>query len=516
MKQFNCLFFLILLYFSVQAQEYEPVRLELPARIDSKSYGYELLGVEGLMLFYESRELDENNRRNWYFSKLDTNLTEKWVKLVALSEGMRIHKILSTEERLVVLFLNNTGKKQDPIPYEIISFHLKNEKFSLMGGVFPAQSEISKLAAYGDKLMIGVNLADNLADLLFFNLSDGSLTPIDILSEGQYLIQEIDVISDSRKFGVFLKRFGSKRFEADIFLIFDSNGQLINRFEIADEQHRFLASVGFYGHGEEIVAIGTYEREKSKPTALKNAQETTAREAAGLFYLQLKPNGQSSIQYHPFAGLPNIDNALASEDLMRYRQQQSRGKASMEEADIAFQFYEPQLINQDSLLLFSAEAFRPRYRVESRIDYDFYGRPIPYTYTIFEGYQFFSTILVSFNTEGGVNWLNTFQIRDLKSYELERHVNVSANQGEVLAAFYNEGVLHSKLFDLEGGLIGEVARTNLDLRFSNDRLLEENFGRLDYWYSNYFVVTANQKINNSRLVSNNPRSVFFIQKIAFE
>ncbi|HOI33247.1 MAG TPA: hypothetical protein PLC47_10800, partial [Bacteroidales bacterium] len=68
----------------------------------------------------------------------------------------------------------------------------------------------------------------------------------------------------------------------------------------------------------------------------------------------------------------------------------------------------------------------------------------------------------------------------------------------------------------EGGLIGEVARTNLDLRFSNDRLLEENFGRLDYWYSNYFVVTANQKINNSRLVSNNPRSVFFIQKIAFE
>src|SRR5690606_1316430 len=150
---------------------------------------------------------------------------------------------------------------------------------------------------------------------------------------------------------------------------------------------------------------------------LKDAQETTAREAAGLFYLQLKPNGQSNIQYHPFASLPNIDNALASEDLMRYRQQQSRGKVNIEETDIAFQFYEPQLIKQDSLLLFSAEAFRPRYRVESRIDYDFYGRPIPYTYTIFEGYQFFNTLLVSFNNEGGVNWLNTFQIRDLTSYE---------------------------------------------------------------------------------------------------
>lgn len=516
MKQFGCILFLFLLISSIQAQEYEPVRLELPARIDSKSYGFELLGKEGLMLFYEHSELDENNKRKWYFSKLDTNLTEQWVKLVSLSEGMRIHKILSTQERLIVLFLNNTGKKQEPIPYEIVSFHVKNEKFSLMGGDFPAQAEISKLAAVDDKLMVGVNLADNLADLLFFNLSKGSLTPIDQLSEGQYLISEIDLMPDSSKFGVFIKRFGNKRFEADIFLIFDVEGQLINRFEIADEQYRYLASVGFFSQTEEVVAIGTYEREKSKPTGLKDAQETTAREAAGLFYLQLKPNGQSNIQYHPFASLPNIDNALASEDLMRYRQQQSRGKVNIEETDIAFQFYEPQLIKQDSLLLFSAEAFRPRYRVESRIDYDFYGRPIPYTYTIFEGYQFFNTLLVSFNNEGGVNWLNTFQIRDLTSYELERHVIVSAHEPELLAAAYHEGVLHSKLFDSDGELIGEPARTNLDLRFSNDRLLEENFGRLDYWYSNYFVVTANQKISNSRLVRKNPRSVFIIQKIAFE
>ncbi len=135
------------------------------------------------MLFYEHSEQDENNKRKWYFSKLDTNLTEQWVKLVSLSEGMRIHKILSTQERLIVLFLNNTVKKQEPIPYEIVSFHLKNEKFSLMGGDFPAQAEISKLAAVDDKLMVGVNLADNLADLLFFNLSKGSLTPIDQLSE---------------------------------------------------------------------------------------------------------------------------------------------------------------------------------------------------------------------------------------------------------------------------------------------------------------------------------------------
>ncbi|MDN5349226.1 MAG: hypothetical protein PWQ54_622 [Bacteroidales bacterium] len=517
MKRFSCIILLVLFVgHYVQAQEYEPVRLELPTRLDVKSYGYELLGENGLMLFYESNELDENNKRKWFFSKLDTNLTEQWVKLVALSEGMLIHKILSTKERLIVLFIKNSGKKQEPIAYEIVSFHMLTEKFSLMGGDFPAQSEINALAAQKDKLLVGINLADNLADLLLFDLSKGSLKTLDVLAEGQYIIQEIAVMQSDERFGVFVKRLENKRVEADVFLFFDLNGGLINRFEVVDEQHRYLASVGFFSQQGELGAIGTYEREKNKPTAIKNAQETIGREAAGMFFLQLEPNGQSNIKYHPFASLPNIDIALASEDLMRLRQQQSRGKAKLEETDIAFQFYKPQLISKDSLFIFSAEAFRPRYRVESRIDYDFYGRPIPYTYTIFEGYQFFNTLLVSFNRSGEVNWLNTFQLRDLITYELDRHVFVSLLENDVLAAAYHEGVLHSKLISLDGELIGEPARTNLDMRFSNDRLLEENFGRLIYWYGNYFIVTANQKISNSRLVGDNPRSVFFLQKIAFE
>ncbi len=517
MKRFAYIILVLLLvgYF-VQAQEYEPVRMELPTRLDIKSYGYELLGENGMMLFYESRELDENNKRKWFFTKLDTNLTEQWVKLVALSEGMRIHKILSTEERLIVLFIKNTGKKQEPIAYEIVSYHLRNDKFSLMGGDFPAQSQIQTFAAHKDKLLVGINLADNLADLLLFDLSRGSLKALDVLAEGQYIIQKIAVLQTDERFGVFVKRFGNKRFEADIFLFFDLNGGLVNLFEVVDEQYRYLASVGFFSQQGEVVAIGTYEREKNKPTAIKNAQETIGREAAGMFYLQLQANGQSSIKYHPFASLPNIDIALASEDLMRLRQQQSRGKAKLEETEIAFQFYEPQLMSQDSLLIFSAEAFRPRYRVESRIDYDFYGRPIPYSYTIFEGYQFFNTLLVGFDRNGEVNWLNTFQLRDLITFELDRHVFVSLLEHEVLAAAYHEGVLHSKLMNLSGELIGEPAKTNLDLRFSNDRLLEENFGKLMPWYGNYFIVTANQKISNSRLVRDNPRSVFFLQKIAFE
>lgn len=498
------------------AQEYEPVRMELPARIDSKSYGLELMNKNGALLFYEGQNLDENNKRGWYFSKLDTNLIEQWVRVVSLSEGMRIHKILSSSERIIVLFLNNNGKKQDPIPYEIVTYNIRTEKFSLMGGDFPAQADVNTIAAIDDRLLIGINLSENLADLLFFNLSKGELKTLELLAEDKYIIQEIIPMFEEKKFGVFVKSFGNKRFESDVFLILSSNGQLLNSYEITDEQFRYLASVGMFSYNNDIIAIGSYEREKSKPQTLKNAKEALGREAAGLFFLQLKPNGQTSIKYHPFSSLPNIDIALASDDLMRFRQQQARGKESLEDSDIAFQFYKPQIIKQDSLFIFSAEAFRPRYRVESRIDYDFYGRPIPYTYTIFEGYQFFNSVLVSFDRFGEVNWLNTFQIRDLISFELDQHIFVSIVDNEVLSAAYYNGLLQSKLINLGGEVVGDAMKTNLDLRFSNDRLLEEKYGKLIHWYGNYFIVTANQKISNSRLVRDNPRSVFFLQKVAFE
>ncbi len=512
----HLLFFFFFTVSNSYAQEYEPVRMELPARVDSKSYGLELMNEKGLLLFYEGQNSDENNKRGWYFSKLDTNLVEQWVRVVSLSEGMRIHKILSSSERIIVLFLNNTGRKQDPIPYELVVYNIHNEKFSLLGGDFPAQAEVNTIAAIDDRLLIGINLSDNLADLLFFNLSEGDLNTLEFLSDGHYIIQEIIPLEEEEKFGVFIKSFGDKRFESDIFLMLSSEGKLLNRYEVTDEQFRYLASVGMFSSDNEIIAVGSYEHEKSKPQTLKNAKEAFGREAAGLFFLQLKPNGQTNIKYHPFSSLPNIDIAMASDDLMRFRQQQARGKESLEESDIAFQFYKPQIIKQDSLFIFSAEAFRPRYRVESRIDYDFYGRPIPYTYTIFEGYQFFNSILVSFDRFGDVNWLNTFQIRDLISFELDQHVFVSVVEKEVLAAAYYNGLLQSKLFDMGGSVVGDAVKTSLDLRFSNDRLLEEKFGKLNHWYSNYFIVTANQKISNSRLVRDNPRSVFFLQKVAFE
>ena len=43
------------------------------------------------------------------------------------------------------------------------------------------------------------------------------------------------------------------------------------------------------------------------------------------------------------------------------------------------------------------EAFYPEFRTVSDISYDYWGRPVTQTYTVFDGYRFFNSILAAFN-----------------------------------------------------------------------------------------------------------------------
>lgn len=518
MKRFKFLGFVIgLLGYAAMlpAQEIEPIRLELPVQLESSSYRYELLGEQGLLLFYESNELDSIGKRKWYFSLIDTNLTEKWMRFLLLEDGMKVQKVVSTEERVAIVLMNSITKKQEANSYEIVSYNIVNSKFGLLGGTFPAQSEIADAELAGDKLLIGLNLKDYLADFLLFDLKSGELTTLDASLDNQLLIREIGASAAQGIFVAAVKQFENKRYKADIFLVFDTQGNLRRQYQPNEEQSHFLASIGFAFLEDDIIALGAFERESKRAAALKDVSGNPEREAIGVFYLRLKADGSMLSQFYRFNQIPNIDKVLAREDLLRLRQLQSRGKA-IQQTEISFQFLKPEILNHADQLIFAAEAFQPQYRVESRIDYDFYGRPIPYTYTIFEGYNFFNTLIVSFDKTGNINWVNGFRMEDLLTFQLENHVRISKSGNELLTALFHKGSLQSKLFHADGRAASELEKLKVDMKFPNDRLLDEHFGRIYPWYDSYYLLAGNQKISNNRLRIENPRSAFFLQKIVFE
>jgi hypothetical protein len=166
--------------------------------------------------------------------------------------------------------------------------------------------------------------------------------------------------------------------------------------------------------------------------------------------------------------------------------------------------------------IYAAEAFKPQYRVETRMDYDFYGRMVPFTYTIFEGFNYFSVLLAGFDSEGSLLWSNDLELRDMLLPYLQRIVEVKPDGNDLVAAYVKEGMLTSKIIDSNGTEVGQTEQSRIENLFTNDRLLEENFSEINYWYDHFFLVNGYQRISNNRLRSDNSRKILYLQKVAFE
>ena len=81
------------------------------------------------------------------------------------------------------------------------------------------------------------------------------------------------------------------------------------------------------------------------------------------------------------------------------------------------------------------------------MEYDFYGRPMPRTYSVFEGYQFYDLIIASLSEKGELIWNNDFEIKGLKSFFMKKQVAIF-RAGEFLSmAYVNDGNLYAQTID---------------------------------------------------------------------
>jgi len=150
----------------IKSQAYEPIRVELSANIDFPSYHIESLGKKGLLLFYESQEVSDNQKRKWYFSLLDTTLTEKWVQIVPLTDGMMFQSSGKNEDRVAMLFTYNGKTKDHPIDYEVITFSYPQQQFNLIGGSLPEKASIAGFTSNGNSALMAINLPKSKSDFL--------------------------------------------------------------------------------------------------------------------------------------------------------------------------------------------------------------------------------------------------------------------------------------------------------------------------------------------------------------
>lgn len=509
-----------LLFFPMQgavAQLLAPARIELPvARTDVPVYLTEVLGEKGMLLYFESSEQSPEGKRKWYFTRYDTALKEQWQQAAAISEGLRLKTAVVDGDDIFFVFVSQ-GKNSRFSGFEILRYDNQAGSFQLFGGSLPDKASVRGAAASHGKLLIGVNLPRYEADILLYDPENLTLTSLGHGIVGQTVVQGVFATEGSSHFYVGMKTFEAGRYTADVFLTFDAGGRMLSSYTYHASPYYLHSYSITHNEAGNMLVVGSFDNQESQKSRAKDALEPEMLqfESNGLFYLRFDASGAPEVRHHPFENFSGIYQAMATDDLMRARQRQARKKEG-QTPDIGFQFYEPKLLQVPGKLLYASDAFKEQYRTETRMDYDFYGRLVPYTYTIFEGYQFFSALFTCFDNEGNVLWSNDLSLGDLLLPMLQ-HVSITwVDDTDFVHAFVRNGTLTSKILNDQGLEIGNTEEVRIESLFTNDRLTEENFSGIVHWYGPYFLVSGYQKITNNRLSNDNVRRVFYLQKMILE
>ncbi len=175
---------------------------------------------------------------------------------------------------------------------------------------------------------------------------------------------------------------------------------------------------------------------------------------------------------------------------------------------------QPKITMVNGQLVFSVETYKASYRTETRLDYDFYGRAFPYTYEVFDGYDFYDVILAGFSPEGVFLWDNDFPTQSALTFQLTSHTMIHPFENKIVAASIKNGDIYSQMMTGSSD-IGSVDKIPIASKFSRDRVVESDNGHITAWYANYFLVYGYQKVTN-RAMNKKERTVFFINKIALQ
>ncbi len=515
MKTFVYIIAFWFIYLSGNAQGLLPIRLEVPQNIDAETFHVEPVDNRGVLIFYESNEVNNENLRKWYFGLFNTKMKQEWMKFLPLPDRLEFVTSRRDGNRLHLLFKNTSQVRSSYGYYEIVNYNIVSEAFSKVSGTLPEKVEVAGFEVVGNTACIGLNLRNKDTDLLFVNVNNGDIIPVRLEEEVDSKIQGLHVDQGTKLFYAAVKAIKDKRYVYDEIYIFNNRGEQEALYPVENLQSlKFLKTFVFMPQGrEKLVVFGTYDLVTGKQPTLKDADESEEAKGAGLYYLSFENGVQTKLKFHDFVSFDNIYGSLGNRQ-MEYNKSKASSKNPGRSLTAFYHMLEPRVLTNEDQYIFSVEVYKPYYRSETRMEYDYYGRPTPYTYNIFDGYNFYDVIVAGISKSGEMIWNNDFTIRDLKSFSLRRNSLVFHDGNFITMAYVNEGKVIAQT--IEGPVDIASFEMDIETKLNKDRVASDKSNRIVHWYDNFYLIYGYQKLNNRTLGDQGTRTVFYANKIAYE
>lgn len=501
------------------AQMLDAVRIEVPSNIDVDQFHVETMGDKGMLIFYESKEVNKEGKRKWYFGLFDTDLKQVWLKFIPLNDKIEFISSKQNNGNVYFLYKNINRERFEYGYYDIVTYNIKNKSFSRISGSIPLKLEVAGFDIIGNTACLALNLKKREIDLVFINLITGDVQPVHIDEGTPGHIEALYADKASGNFYVALKQNRDRRYISDHLHSYSPGGKKLSEITIqGTEPLKYFREFVFVTESSnELLIFGTYDIITGRTLSFKDIIEENEAKSAGMFFLKFKGGKQESLFYYDFMGFNNIGSAIGPGEIstLRVPEDSLNSRSTNKMISASFNLTIPMVFKSSKgFYVFSVEAYRAYYRTETRMDYDFYGRPYPYTYNVFSGYEFYDAIIAGISTEGSMLWNNDFPIEDILTYSINRNSVVFEDEDYLTVAYVNNGNIVSLIF--EGPADIDRSKMKIGTDFPQDRISQDENNHIVRWYGDYFLIYGYQKLKNRTLGDQSTRVVFYANKIAYK
>jgi hypothetical protein len=510
---------LLLIINWVSAQQVEPVRYEVSRWNKEQGCHFQSFGEKGGLMVYETEKTDKDKSRLWNFACLDSSLYETRSDLIALPDKIKYFDSDCDEHHATFLFVNESNKKAaDSLDFIVVSFDRAEKTYQTFWDKWPEKSVPLSVKVADGTMLLALNNKSGNGSLYFYDLTNNScrsVTP----SSSSYVLFQTEAFPKEHCFVVAAKEFEDKRFVSTAFLVYSPAGNLLCSYRYENIPNAALGRMVFrFDENKSLVVIGTLERETGRKVNLEGVTENFDKESVGVVWMKFD-GATADNKVYLFKDMPEIEHALTASDRVRLREEKLRLSKNQNatKGEIAFQFWTPRLTDFGDLTVFSVEAFMPYYHTETRMNYGYYGYygGYPYTYTVFDGYDFFSEILLAFDREGNLRWQQSVKFENELTYDLFPHASEGVCYDELVVASPYHNRLRYTAFDANGQPLMNLQEEKLAPIYGADYVEDEYFAQLAKWYGTRFLIFGSQIIQNGSQPKPT-RTVFYLQKVQYD
>lgn len=517
MLQRTLLFCLIFVMSCVcYAQRSEPARFETDVVSKEQRMFFLPYGADNVITVVETNAIEEKKLKVWEVVRLDSSLFEVEHKSIIIDKELRLNKSSHSTSCCAFLFSDEHRKKNDTIRYELYMFDDKSLEPVVMRGCFPRNYQVRALHVMETNVMIVAQSDAGSGELHFYGMKTGFSQQYRLTLPNDFIFAQSAVLRNQNCYVVSAKEFKDRYYFRTSFLLFSPEGKMIKRLQYDNPEHLTLGRMCFNVDAQgRLVVYATLERYSNrKRTALQQPEELD-KTSLGVLWLKFDGDVASSKTYL-FKNIRGLEKALSGEDMLRVKEddRQRKKKNDAMKKEITFLLSVPQLCRFGALNVFAAEAFRPSYHTETRMEYGFYGM-MPQTYTIFDGFENLSTIILAFDDQGELMWNAYSKFDPVLSYNLASVSFVYPINDELVVAFASDNTINYEVLDIVGHKLLSCEKSKIKLKNGIDRLEYEDFSRMSNWYGNRFLLSGKQTLLNSSMKKGR-REVVFLQKVQFE